>query len=52
MEAVRGLANPSVNDEYGVLVDGFQASSVILMSYNPSYYSVLMERYGFQKAKD
>jgi GNAT superfamily N-acetyltransferase len=52
MEAMRGPANPSVNDEYGVLVDGFQSSSVVLMPYNPPYYSALMERYGFQKAKD
>jgi GNAT superfamily N-acetyltransferase len=52
MEAMRGPANPSVNDEYGVLVDGFQASPVVLMPYNPPYYSELMERYGLQKAKD
>jgi GNAT superfamily N-acetyltransferase len=52
IEAMRGPANPSVNDEYGVLVDGFQASPVVLMPYNPPYYSALMERYGFQKAKD
>jgi GNAT superfamily N-acetyltransferase len=52
IEAMRGPANPSVNDEYGVLVDGFQSSSVVLMPYNPPYYSALMERYGFQKAKD
>jgi GNAT superfamily N-acetyltransferase len=52
MEAMRGPANPSVNDEYGVLVDGFQASPAVLMPYNPPYYSALMERYGFQKAKD
>jgi GNAT superfamily N-acetyltransferase len=52
MEAIRGPATPSVNDEYGVLVDGFQASPVVLMPYNPPYYSALMEGYGFTKAKD
>jgi len=52
MEAMRGPANPSVNDEYGVLVDGFQTSPVVLMPYNPPYYSELMEQYGLQKAKD
>jgi GNAT superfamily N-acetyltransferase len=52
MEAMRGPANPSVNDEYGVLVDGFQASPVVLMPYNPPYYREFMERYGFKKAKD
>jgi hypothetical protein len=52
MEAMRGPASPSVNDEYGVLVDGFQASPVVLMPYNPPYYRELMEGYGFTKAKD
>src|SRR5262249_49252863 len=52
MEAMRGPAPPSVKDEYGLLVDGFQASPVVLMPYNPPYYRELMERYGFTKAKD
>ncbi|MBU2636940.1 MAG: hypothetical protein KJ963_07650, partial [Bacteroidetes bacterium] len=33
--AVRGPANPSVNDEYGLLIDGFDKTPVILMPYNP-----------------
>ncbi len=52
MEIVRGPANPSVNDEYGLLVDGFDSSPVILMTYNPRYYTTLIEEYGFRKAKD
>jgi GNAT superfamily N-acetyltransferase len=50
--AMRGPANPSVNDEYGLLVDGFELTPVLLMPYNPSYYVMLTERYGFKKAKD
>jgi GNAT superfamily N-acetyltransferase len=50
--ALRGPANPSVNDEYGLLVDGFELNPVLLMPYNPPYYVTLTERYGFKKAKD
>lgn len=50
--AVRGPASPSVNDEYGLLVDGFDKSPAILMSYNPPYYQRLIEGYGFTKARD
>lgn len=52
MEAVRGPANPSVNDEYGLLIDGFQHTPAILMPYNPPYYPRLIERAGFAKIKD
>jgi GNAT superfamily N-acetyltransferase len=52
MDTMRGPANPSVNDEYGLLVDGFQASPLVLMPYNPPYYREFMEHYGFTKAKD
>jgi len=50
--AVRGPASPSVNDEYGLLIDGFDKSPVILMPYNPPYYQRLIEDCGFTKAKD
>lgn len=50
--AMRGPASPSVNDEYGLLIDGFDRSPTILNPYNPRYYSVLIETYGFKKAKD
>lgn len=50
--AVRGPANPSVNDEYGLLVEGFNERPTILMPYNPEYYVRLTESYGFTKAKD
>ncbi len=47
--AVRGPASPCVNDEYGLLVDGFDKPPVVLMPYNPSYYQVLIEKAGFKK---
>ncbi len=52
MTSMRGPANPSVNDEYGLLVDGFDLSPTVLMTYNPPYYINLIENYGFRKAKD
>ena len=50
--AMRGPANPSVNDEYGLLVDGFDRSPVVLMTYNPRYYATLFEKNGLKKLKD
>jgi hypothetical protein len=35
--AVRGPANPSVNDEYGMLIDGFDTPPTVLMTHNPPY---------------
>lgn len=52
LNAMRGPANPSSNDEYGLLVEGFNDSPRILMTYNPEYYIKLCENYGFTKAKD
>lgn len=52
MDAMRGPANPSSNDEYGLLVEGFDDSPRILMPYNPEYYIKLFENYGLVKAKD
>lgn len=52
MEAMRGPANFSTNEEVGLLVHGFDQSPMILMPYNPPYYAEFMERYGLKKAKD
>ncbi|MFQ6617789.1 MAG: N-acetyltransferase [Fidelibacterota bacterium] len=52
MEVMRGPMNFSTNDECGLLVEGFNSSPVIMMTYNPPYYSELIENYGFKKAKD
>jgi len=49
---MRGPMNLNVNDECGMLIDGFDGSPVIMMAYNPPYYQGLAERYGFVKAKD
>jgi ribosomal protein S18 acetylase RimI-like enzyme len=52
MEILRGPANPSLNDEAGLLVEGFETPPVLMMTYNPRYYPTLLEEAGFRKAKD
>ncbi|OYD16634.1 hypothetical protein CH330_02185 [candidate division WOR-3 bacterium JGI_Cruoil_03_51_56] len=52
MSRIFGPANPSLNDEVGFLVDGFNSPPFIKMSYNPEYYIKFVEGYGFTKVKD
>ncbi len=52
LDVMRGPYNPSVNDDCGLLIDGFDDEPRILMPYNPRYYQTLIEEYGFVKAKD
>jgi len=49
---LRGPANPSLNHEVGLLVDGFDSSPTFMMTYNPEYYARLIEGYGFRKTQD
>ena len=51
-EVMRGPMNLSINDECGLLIDGFDGTPVIMMTYNPRYYQTFLERYGMVKAKD
>jgi hypothetical protein len=51
-DALRGPLSPSINDEAGLLVDGFETPSVLMMPHNPRYYPALVEGAGFRKAKD
>jgi len=52
MDIVRGPANPSSNEVWGLLIEGFNSSNVIMMPYNYPYYISLFENYGFRKEKD
>jgi len=52
MDTVRGPANFSSNDTWGLLIDNFKMAPMILMTYNPPYYKKLIEQYGFEKVKD
>ena len=51
-DVLRGPASFSVNDECGLLVDGFETPPTLMMPHNPRYYITLIERAGFTKAKD
>ena len=48
---LRGPVSPSTNYECGLLVDGFDSSPMVMMTYNPRYYPGLMEQVGLAKAK-
>ncbi|MFO7444908.1 MAG: hypothetical protein R6W90_01015 [Ignavibacteriaceae bacterium] len=52
LNTMRGPANPSSNDEWGMLLEGFNDMPRILMTYNPPYYLKLCDNYGFKKGKD
>ncbi|MEO0074283.1 MAG: N-acetyltransferase [candidate division WOR-3 bacterium] len=52
VEQIYGPANPSLNDEAGLLIGPFDGSPYIKMSYNPAYYPRLLESCGLTKAKD
>ena len=49
---LRGPVNPSTNYECGMLIEGFDSSPMIMTTYNPRYYPLLMERAGLRKARD
>jgi GNAT superfamily N-acetyltransferase len=51
-DVLRGPTSFSVNDECGLLVDGFEFPPTLMMPHNPPYYIELLERTGFTKAKD
>lgn len=49
---VIGPSNPSMMDEIGVLVEGFQHDPSILMPYHKPYYDKLIKSAGFEKEMD
>ncbi|HEY7393977.1 MAG TPA: hypothetical protein VH559_04005 [Gemmatimonadaceae bacterium] len=52
LDTMRGPVNPSTNHECGLLVGGFEQHPMIMTTWNPRYYSELIEAQGFTKAKD
>lgn len=54
-QGIRKILGPfsySINEESGILVEGFQEASMLMTPYNPSYYGKFIEACGYQKAKD
>src|SRR5262245_56679920 len=49
---MRGPVSPSTNYECGLLIEGFDSSPFVMMTYNPRYYPSLLEQAGLRKTKD
>ena len=49
LTAMRGPANPSLNDPSGLVVEGFDREPCILMTYNKPYYEAHLLRSGFER---
>jgi GNAT superfamily N-acetyltransferase len=49
---LRGPANPSLNYEVGLLVEGFDSAASFMMTYNPPSYARLLEGCGLRKVQD
>lgn len=51
-DTMRGPMNFSVNEEAGLMVDGFHSPSFIMNVWNKEYYQKLFENWGLEKAMD
>ena len=51
-KSARGPMNFSQNEECGLLIDGWNGTPVVLMTYNPRYYAPYIESAGYTKAQD
>jgi len=52
MTCIRGPANPSLNYECGLLIEGFDTPPFFMMTHNRPYYAGLVEENGFHKVED
>jgi 8-amino-7-oxononanoate synthase len=52
MHSARGPVSPSINDEVGLLVEGFEHTPAMMMPYGKQYYPKLWEAAGYGKIKD
>jgi len=52
LKKLLGPMNLSTNHECGLLVEGFDRSPMLGITYNPPYYLSLLEKWGLTKAKD
>ena len=51
-ERMVGPASFAMNDESGVLIEGYDLRPMILQPWNPPYYAELLEEAGMRKAMD
>ncbi len=52
MTCIRGPANPTLNYECGLLIDGFGTPPFFMMTHNRPWYAHLVEDAGFGKIED
>lgn len=52
MKYIMGPFNLSINDECGLLVDGFDNPPFIMMGHAKKYYAEMLSEFGYQKEKD
>lgn len=52
MSRIRGPFNLSINDEAGLLVEGFDTPPMFMMGHARPYYHTHVEQCGYHKAKD
>jgi len=50
-DSVRGPYNPSINDECGLLVEGFDIPPFIGLTWNPAYYEALVRDSGYESVR-
>jgi len=52
LRRILGPFSLSINDECGLLVDGFDTPPAVMMGHAPPYYATRLEEQGYVKAKD
>ncbi|TWT94854.1 hypothetical protein Pla108_37050 [Botrimarina colliarenosi] len=52
LTASRGPMNPTLNYEFGTLIEGFDTPPYFLLTHNPPYYQRLIENAGYGKVQD
>jgi GNAT superfamily N-acetyltransferase len=49
--SLRGPYNPSINDDCGLLTEGFHVPSTVSMPWNPPYYEALYRKAGLESVR-
>lgn len=52
VDEIQGPFNLSINEETGLLVEGYDSPPYIMMGHAPVYYKEALERLGYHKVKD
>jgi len=51
-DLVRGPFNPSINEDCGLLTEGFDSAPCVMMPYNPFYYVKIYEKLGLKSERN